>query len=305
MREDTPQERAAGPGEIERLQERVAELERALQEERRGKALLQQVLDALPYAVFWKGRDLVYLGANQLFAVDAGRAPQDIAGRTDHEMAWSEIADKYRGDDREVMDLGRAKPVIIEPIQRGDGSEGWVETCKVPLIDEAGEVFGMVGVYADVTDRKREEEAMALRRESLIADQAELLSALSTPLLPIQEQVLVMPLIGTIDEARSQRVMERLLEGITEQQAETVILDLTGVPQVDASVASGVLASAKAAELLGARVILTGIRPELARAIVELNVDLGKTQTFGTLRDGVAHATRMATRATAGRSHLR
>jgi len=287
--------------ETGRLRARVAELERAAEDLRRReseavreKEILRRVIDALPQAVFWKDCNLVYLGGSKNFAEHAGFSDVEaVKGKTDDDCSWSPSqTEKYRADDREVLETGKPKLHIIEPETQANGQTLWVETSKVPLRDDEGQLIGLVGIYEDITGRLREETALATEREALIMAQAALLSELSTPLLPIHEKVLVMPLIGRIDEGRSRVVMERLLDGVVVHQAETVIVDLTGVPVVDAAVATGVLAAARAAELLGTRVILTGIRPEFARTIIETGLDLGGVQTFGTLRDGVAYATR-------------
>jgi rsbT co-antagonist protein RsbR len=283
------------------LEARVKELERTVEELRqresealRGKKMLQWVLDALPQVVFWKDRDLVYRGGSRRFAERAGFSGVDaIPGKTDYDCCWPvSEAEKYRADDREVIDRGEPKLHMVETETQVNGQTDWVETSKVPLRDENGRVIGIVGVYEEISARLREAQALVSEREALIRAQAALLSELSTPLLPIHEKVLVMPLIGRIDEGRSRMVMERLLEGVVSHQAESVILDLTGVPVVDAAVASGVLAVARAAELLGTRVVLTGLGPDLARTIIETGIDLGGVKTFGTLRDGVAFATR-------------
>jgi anti-anti-sigma regulatory factor len=120
--------------------------------------------------------------------------------------------------------------------------------------------------------------------------QAALLAELSTPLIPISEHIVVMPLIGAIDARRSQQVLETLLEGINENQAQVVILDITGVAVVDTHVANGLLQAARAARLLGAEVILTGIRPEVAQAVIGLGVDMRGIVTHSTLQKGIRFA---------------
>jgi len=113
---------------------------------------------------------------------------------------------------------------------------------------------------------------------------------LSTPLLPLFEGVLAMPLIGAIDAARAQLIMETLLAGVVQQRARIVILDLTGVRMVDSRAAQGLMQAARAAHMLGAESILTGINAELASVLVELEVDLRGLVTLGSLRSGVEYA---------------
>jgi rsbT co-antagonist protein RsbR len=144
----------------------------------------------------------------------------------------------------------------------------------------------------NVSDRKRAEE---IQRQSIVQDemiraQAMALAELSTPLIPINDEVLVMPLIGSIDSRRAQQVIESLLQGISTSRARVAILDITGVPLVDTQVANALLRSAQSVGLLGAQVILTGIRPEVAQTLVGLGADLGSIVTRSSLQNGIAYA---------------
>jgi rsbT co-antagonist protein RsbR len=107
--------------------------------------------------------------------------------------------------------------------------------------------------------------------------------------------VVAMPLVGTIDSWRAQMIMEALLEGISNLQAEVAILDITGVRVVDTQVASALLRAAQAAQLLGARVMLTGIGAEVAQSLVHLGADLSRIEIQSTLQAGVAAAIQQAT----------
>lgn len=284
--------------ELELLRARVAELERARDdlarrevEASRRAAFLQGVIDALPGAIFCKDRDFRFTACSSSFAEAAGLSrPEEMLGKRDDDFSWRDRAEEYRADDRAVMESGEPKLHILEPLLRADGSRIWLETSKAPLRDSEGAVVGLVGIFEDVSERVRAGEQQRAEREALIAAQQELVAELSTPLLPIQDGVLVMPLIGRMDEARCRLVLERLLEGVVRHRAASVILDLTGVPVVDERVAGGVLDAARAAELLGARVLLTGLGPRLARTIVELGLDLSGVATRATLQDGVAEA---------------
>lgn len=99
-----------------------------------------------------------------------------------------------------------------------------------------------------------------------------------------------MPLIGSIDSMRAQQIIETLLEGVNTTGAHIVILDVTGVPVVDTQVANTLLRSAQAVRLLGAEVLLTGIRPEVAQTIVGLGLDLSHIRTMASLQDGIVYA---------------
>jgi len=127
-------------------------------------------------------------------------------------------------------------------------------------------------------------------QQEIIAAQQSALRELSTPLIPILEGVVAMPLIGAIDSARAQQIMETLLEGIGEKRASIAILDITGVRVVDTQVANALIRTAQAAQLLGARVILTGITPEVAQTLVQLGVNLSSVLAHSTLQSGIAYA---------------
>ena len=131
-------------------------------------------------------------------------------------------------------------------------------------------------------------EEHARLQEEIIRVQAATLDQLSTPLIPISDTVVVMPLIGTMDARRTEQVLETLLQGLSDSQADIAILDITGVGVVDTQVAQGLIRAAQAAQLLGARVVLTGIRPEIAQTLVGLGIDLSTIVTHSTLQNGIA-----------------
>lgn len=151
-------------------------------------------------------------------------------------------------------------------------------------------VRGLIGVATDITERRQAEAEQRQLQEQVIAAQAAAIRELSTPLLPIADGVVVLPLVGAIDSQRAQQVIEVLLGGIGEHSARVAILDITGVQVVDTATANVLLQSARAAQLLGTKVMMTGIRPEVAQTLVALGVDLDTIQTFATLRQAVQHA---------------
>lgn len=128
--------------------------------------------------------------------------------------------------------------------------------------------------------------------EEIISNQAAQIRALSTPIIPMYNGILVLPLVGTIDSHRASHVMETLLEGIGREQAEVVIVDVTGVPIVDTGTANYLLQAARAAHLLGAQVVLVGISAEIAQTIVQLGVELAGLVTRANLQDGIEYALR-------------
>ncbi|WP_030338918.1 STAS domain-containing protein [Streptomyces sp. NRRL S-1022] len=133
-------------------------------------------------------------------------------------------------------------------------------------------------------------ETTVLAGEELIARQRQQLLEVATPVINLWEGVVAVPLIGTLDSARSQVVMESLLEAVVEQRARYAILDITGVPTVDSLVAQHLMKTVAAARLMGAECIVSGIRPAIAQTIVHLGIDLSPVLTPGSLADALSYA---------------
>ena len=127
------------------------------------------LLEVLPFVVFWKDLDSVYLGCNQGFCRVAGvETPADLIGKTDDDLPWGdEKSDEYRANDLAVMQSGVAKLHMVEPIQHSDGSQGWVDISKVPLRDASGEVCGVLGMFADITEQRGAREDLVRTRQHL------------------------------------------------------------------------------------------------------------------------------------------
>ncbi len=133
-----------------------------------SQSLLQTVVDNVPVRIFWKDRDLNYLGCNPVFARDAGKAsPPELIGRSDYEMGWAPEADLYRADDRQVIESGISKLNYEEPQTTPDGKTIWLRSSKVPLKGGNNEIIGVLGIYDDITARKVGVEALKQSEERL------------------------------------------------------------------------------------------------------------------------------------------
>jgi GAF domain-containing protein/anti-anti-sigma regulatory factor len=142
----------------------------------------------------------------------------------------------------------------------------------------------------ELAERERSEQARVALQEEIIRVQSTRLAELSTPIIPITDRIMVMPLIGMMDAERAQQVLSNALQGVQLNRAEVVIIDITGVKLVDTEVASTLLRTASALRLLGAQAVITGIRPEVAQTLIGLQIDLGAIVTKGTLQGGIAYA---------------
>ncbi|MBX9717134.1 MAG: PAS domain S-box protein, partial [Burkholderiaceae bacterium] len=138
----------------------IGERKAAEKDLRDSRKLLQTIIDAAPVRVFWKDRNLRYLGCNPAFARDAGKAvPAELLGKDDSQMAWADQSAHYQADDRDVMTSGTAKLFYEEPQTTPDGQIMWLCTSKVPLRNDEGAIIGVLGVYEDITERKQAEAA--------------------------------------------------------------------------------------------------------------------------------------------------
>ncbi|MGB9751189.1 PAS domain S-box protein [Roseiflexus castenholzii] len=142
----------------------------------------------------------------------------------------------------------------------------------------------------DTTKQRRAERERQAMQEQIIQAQQAALRELSTPLMPIADGVVAMPIIGTIDTMRAQQIMEALLQGIADHSADIAILDITGVKVVDTQVAGALIRAAQAARMLGARVVLTGISPEIAQTLVHIGAEMREMVAKPTLQQGIAYA---------------
>jgi PAS domain S-box-containing protein len=143
-----------------------SELQNTAQQLEQSKNMLQLIIESIPVRVFWKDRDSRFMGCNTLFARDAGLSrPEQLLGKDDFAMGWGEQAEAYRADDLQVMESRRPKLNIIEAQTTPTGAKIWLNTSKVPLQMPNGEVFGVLGVYEDVTARYQAESALKKERD--------------------------------------------------------------------------------------------------------------------------------------------
>lgn len=126
-----------------------------------SRQMLQLVIDNIPQRVFWKNTQLHYLGCNRAFSMDAGVSDQEqLVGKTDHDLVWKEEAESYRRDDRQTIESGLPRIHFEEPQHRSDGEVSWLRTSKIPLTDAQGKTVGVLGMYEDITERKRMEQRL-------------------------------------------------------------------------------------------------------------------------------------------------
>ncbi|MBZ5713915.1 STAS domain-containing protein [Nannocystis pusilla] len=206
----------------------------------------------------------------------------------------------------------RYDPQETESISAGQAA--WVASAMAPVVDPAGQVQEVIHIHLPVGElmqseeelreqNRRLEEAVRVRtaelesKLALIGSQQQAIRDLSVPVLQLWTRVLALPLIGHIDADRGKLMLESLLRAVTESRAECVLIDVTGVPEVDVEAIAYLRDAIRATGLLGSRCMLVGISPTMAESLVALDVPLERVPTFATLQDGLREALTMTSRA--------
>jgi rsbT co-antagonist protein RsbR len=250
--------------------------------------------------------ELQLVGGKKLSAAERQEATRQSR---DFLAALTAAAKKGAVDDISTPEWNRAKEILSDlSASRAKGgytpseTAAFVFSLKKPLFEallqelaadgealgdtlwQATELLDKLGLLTTETFQKT--------REDIISRQQQELLELSTPVVRLWENILALPLIGTLDSARTQVVMQNLLDAIVETRSDFAIIDITGVPVVDTLVAQHLLKTVAAARLMGADCLISGIRPQIAQTIIHLGVDLTNVTTKATLADAFAIALR-------------
>lgn len=262
----------------------IVELRRELS---RAREQIRLFVEHAPAAVAILDQQMRYLLATKRWREDYGLGDQELIARS-HDELVPDQPQRWKDMRRRVL-AGAVEEAEEEPYPHADGTTDWLSWKALPWYDAEGELGGLCLFTQVVTKRKEAEEALreTVERQQRLID---MIREISTPVIPVHDEVLVLPLIGTIDSQRSAQVMESLLTAVQEYSADVVIIDITGVPIVDTSVANHLIQSTQAATLLGAHCILVGISAEVAQTLVQLGVNLNSLVTRGNLQDGIAYA---------------
>lgn len=279
--------------ELTALRARVAALEAErdrLRDERRAlreaEAELRAIFQAMTDVVLVVNADGRYTRIAPTAPELLYRPSDDLLGKTMHEVLPVEQADFFLRHVRQAL----AEQRVI--------SMDYSLTLGERVVHFAANISPMeedlvVLVARDITARRQVEELLRREKrhqEELLRLQEATLAEMSTPLIPVSDEILVMPLIGALEQRRVDRVLTVLLDGIHRSRARVAILDITGISVVDSHTADALIRAARAVQLLGAQVILTGLRPDVAQTLVAIDAALGGIVTCGTLQAGIARA---------------
>jgi rsbT co-antagonist protein RsbR len=263
----------------------VTEQLRTLEAVRSSEARAKALLEAVPDLMLVFNADGIYLDYKAERDDDLAAPPEVLLGKSLYDVVAPELADQVYQLIQTTLQTRQSQPFEYQ-IELNNGQR-FFEARMVPSGDDQ-----VMMLARDITERMRAERERNQFQEQIIAAQQAALRELGTPIVPISDGVVAMPLIGAIDSMRAQQVIETLLEGVSTSHASIAILDITGVQVVDTQVANTLLRAAQAVRLLGTRVILTGIRPEVAQTLVGLGLDLSGITTLASLQSGISYALR-------------
>jgi PAS domain S-box-containing protein len=279
-----------------RVKERTAELEKlneALQAEagdrkraedsfREANAYLENLINYANAPIIVWDPDFKIIRFNQAFERLTGYRTVDVIGKSletlfpdaQKEESMSLIHSTTSGKRWEVVEIA---------IAHIDGTVRTVLWNSATLFAEDGvTIISTIAQGQDITERKRAEE--------IISRQSKEILDISTPVLQIWERIVAVPLIGTLDSMRTQQLVEQLLQRIVETNSLVALIDVTGVPAIDTQTAQHLIETISAVRLLGAQVVLTGIRPAIAQTLVHLGIDLSNVNTCSSLSAGLGYA---------------
>ena len=253
----------------------------------RNSDLLQYIVDNMPVVVWATDDKGIFTLSDGAALATLGLQPGQVVGMNAFELYAAEPGIVA------AMHEAMAGKFVCHVVP---GSGFMWETRYVPMFAPDGRVTGMLGFSVDVTERVHAEKELRQKVE-LVEQQESAIRSLSTPIMRVWEGVLALPLVGMLDAARIERILGALLEAVVHDQAEYVILDLTGISDVDDNAADHIFKVLRALALLGTQAIVTGIQPGVARALVELGLDLGNVITLGNLEEAIRFVMKKRTRA--------
>jgi len=243
----------------------------------RDNHVLQHIIDNMPVVLWATDERGIFTLSDGAALATLGLQPGQVVGMNAFDVYAAETA--IIASIRDAL-AGNFSCVITP------GSGFTWESRYIPIRRKDGTVEGVIGFSVDVTDRVQAEDELRKKVE-LVEQQESAIRSLSTPIVRVWAGVLALPLVGILDATRIERILSALLEAVVHDQAEYVILDLTGIETVDGTTADHVFKVLRALALLGTQAIVTGIQPAVARALVEIGLDLGQVMTLGNLEEAI------------------
>lgn len=246
--------------------------------------------------------DFIGLATLEGLPLYLNRAGRTMVGIADEDYHNKSVKDYFFPEEGQKV-MNKVLPEVIEKgrwegethlrhFQTGEAIPVHARLFTIKDVDMSLPI-GIASITRDVSDQLRIQQEHEALQGQIIEAQRSVIRELSTPLMPFFEGVVAMPLVGSMDSARAQQVMDTLLEGIAQYNAQVAILDITGIPTIDTQVADALVQAARAAKLLGAQVIITGIGPQMAQTFVHLGAHLDDIITYNSLERSISHAMKL------------
>ncbi|MBF0226509.1 MAG: PAS domain-containing protein [Desulfobacterales bacterium] len=245
-----------------------------------GGDLALRVLEQIPTPVMAVNRDLKIIFLNEAGCKLVGQNWEKIQGRYCYDLFNSLHCKTPECRMQKIMEGGDSCTARNEV--KINERKVAIEYTTAALKDENGNIVGGLEYILDITER--------VRQEQKLREQSRIIVEISTPAIKLWNRIVVLPVVGVVDSARAQQMMETMLKKITETSSKVIILDIQGVAAVDTAVANHLIKIAKATKLMGCRCIVSGISPAVAQTIVQLGIDLGEIITNSTLEDALSDA---------------
>lgn len=242
--------------------------------------LALNVLQQLPTPVMAVNRDMEMIFMNDAGLKLLGASWEEIQGLPCREVFNSQHCGTQDCRMQQVIDGGETRTVRNQVNIRG--REIPIEYTAAALRDPEGNIVGGLEYILDITER--------VRQEKKLKEQSRTIMEISTPAIKLWDRIVILPVVGVVDSARAQQMMNTMLTKIMETSAKVIILDIQGVAAVDTAVANHLIKIAKATKLMGCKCIISGISPAVAETIVQLGIDLGDIATNSTLQDALSDA---------------
>ena len=244
----------------------------------------RQFLEYVPVAIAVFDREAKYVIASGKWIEDSGLQGTDVVGRPYREVGtattdrWEQILERCLA--------GSTKAADEELMRYSDGSQRWVRWAAYPWRDVSSAIGGMIVFAEDVGERKEIQERLDAQSRAMVEA--------STPVLKLWKGAILVPIVGTLDDERAMQMTEMMLRAIVEESAVAAVLDVTGISDLNTSVARHIISAVDAARILGTQVIITGFSPEAAQTLAQLGVDFSALRTRGSLGAGVEDALKLA-----------
>ncbi len=267
----------AEKNDVVSLSARVVELE----------SRFRALTDGLDVGVVIHGPRTEILFANPRAEELLGATVDQLKGKTSFDPRWRALRDSgadFPPAERPTAVAFRTqmpqRAVVVGVFRPETNDRVWLLVSAVPQLDSNGEIRQVVATFADITAQKEAEARIRAQSEEILS--------LSVPFIPIAQGVALMPVTGTIDEARARRILDVALVGASAEGARVMILDMTGVPEITQDAVPGLTRVADACKLVGAEVLITGLRGEPARTLAQNEADLSGIKTLTRLQAAVA-----------------